>query len=569
MARKCAGPGCKRVAGIRWAAGVVARRAAGLGGPGARQRRVARVVRDPAARRSTAADRPGDQLRDDHLRGRRRRPGSGPASRPRHRSGTCTASGPRRATASTGYPRHRGWRSRMTARALAAFGRRAVRPWSRATSSSIAAIRIACARRRVDRRSGRPGECRSACGLESTDAGTTFGATPLYDGARRTRTSSASRSRAATRRSSTSRMYTTPGPPPHAAALGRRRPHLGGPRHRGGARRQRIPHPDRRPRRSRRPLPARGRVGHGAVAVTRDGGATFAMPVTVTAVRRRAERVPAHGQRDGAGGGAVITIEGGGMNGVALSVDRRRPHLRPLDAVAAAAHSGPGRTRRRPLPRRQELQRRLGAGDVARRGGDHHSRCPATTTSAASSPARMSVCGDQCDLVACQAVWTNDVCTGALLDAGAAMSADATARQAAVARRECRARVGVRCLRWSWRSRSRVAAAAGAVADDARRYASAIARQSTARSVSLVFVLHTVLQTAYPYKAGPIAQRSELAAHNRLVPGSNPGGPTPLTWMDTASIREYVYETPRRNRNCAISLSDSRNCRDTTPRFRN
>src|SRR6185369_10855567 len=34
------------------------------------------------------------------------------------------------------------------------------------------------------------------------------------------------------------------------------------------------------------------------------------------------------------------------------------------------------------------------------------------------------------------------------------------------------------------------------------------------------------LYTAFPYKAGPIAQRSELAAHNRLVPGSNPGGPT-------------------------------------------
>src|SRR5215472_5833750 len=27
-------------------------------------------------------------------------------------------------------------------------------------------------------------------------------------------------------------------------------------------------------------------------------------------------------------------------------------------------------------------------------------------------------------------------------------------------------------------------------------------------------------------KAGPLAQRSELSAHNRLVPGSNPGGPT-------------------------------------------
>ena len=28
---------------------------------------------------------------------------------------------------------------------------------------------------------------------------------------------------------------------------------------------------------------------------------------------------------------------------------------------------------------------------------------------------------------------------------------------------------------------------------------------------------------------GPIAQRSEPPAHNRSVPGSNPGGPTNLT----------------------------------------
>ena len=34
-------------------------------------------------------------------------------------------------------------------------------------------------------------------------------------------------------------------------------------------------------------------------------------------------------------------------------------------------------------------------------------------------PCAAGICGDQCRLVASQAVWTNDVCTGALLDAGA------------------------------------------------------------------------------------------------------------------------------------------------------
>ena len=46
------------------------------------------------------------------------------------------------------------------------------------------------------------------------------------------------------------------------------------------------------------------------------------------------------------------------------------------------------------------------------------------------------------------------------------------------------------------------------------------------RSVSVRFPTLFERTKAKDSKAGPIAQRSELAAHNRLVPGSNPGGPT-------------------------------------------
>ena len=111
---------------------------------------------------------------------------------------------------------------------------------------------------------------------------------------------------------------------------------------------------------------------------------------------------------------------------------------------------------------------------------------------------------------------------------GGRRQAAASSRRVWLRGRECR---GVR--RW------RISAGAGACArardpppapvSGWAASPSAIARQSRACSVSLAFVLHTVLHTAYPHLAGPIAQRSELAAHNRLVPGSNPGGPTALT----------------------------------------
>jgi hypothetical protein len=43
---------------------------------------------------------------------------------------------------------------------------------------------------------------------------------------------------------------------------------------------------------------------------------------------------------------------------------------------------------------------------------------------------------------------------------------------------------------------------------------------------------------------GPIAQPgSELPAHNRLVPGSNPGGPIPFVPAQLSAGRPYDPET--------------------------
>ena len=249
-----------------------------------------------------------------------------------------------------------------------------------------------------------------------------------------------------------------------------------------------------------------------------------------------------------------------------LSIDRRRPHLRALDADAAAAHFWPGRTRRRALPRRQELQRRLGAGDVARRGRDHHSRCPATKTSAASSRARWTS-------AAISATWSRRRRCGPTTCAPARCWTQAPPR----VRMPLRGSPGGRCARARRRALGLLVArrARGAPPTAPSRMTRAesrrrSARQSTALRCKFGFLLHTLLQTAHPYKAGPIAQRSELAAHNRLVPGSNPGGPTRLAPPDRRRRSSKTWHrNARRNRNCAISLSDSRNFRDTTPRFRN
>jgi hypothetical protein len=45
---------------------------------------------------------------------------------------------------------------------------------------------------------------------------------------------------------------------------------------------------------------------------------------------------------------------------------------------------------------------------------------------------------------------------------------------------------------------------------------------------------------------GPIAQPgSELPAHNRLVPGSNPGGPTPINNMERRAPLAGSAEVPK------------------------
>ena len=52
------------------------------------------------------------------------------------------------------------------------------------------------------------------------------------------------------------------------------------------------------------------------------------------------------------------------------------------------------------------------------------------------------------------------------------------------------------------------------------------------REPSTVDLSCTIPNTIIPF--GPIAQRLERPAHNRLVPGSNPGGPTPQEFSVTS-----------------------------------
>jgi hypothetical protein len=150
------------------------------------------------------------------------------------------------------------------------------------------------------------------------------------------------------------------------------------------------------------------------VAVTRDGGMTLTMPVTITGpfggglssfLRMASGTVLV---------GGFLTIEGGGMNGVAYRSTDGGHTFVPWTLT--------------PQPRIFGLAERNGVLYVA---GKNYSDGWALATSRDEGvtiqpisryedvrgvkSCTMDVCADQCSLVASQAVWTNDVCSGALL----------------------------------------------------------------------------------------------------------------------------------------------------------
>ena len=59
-------------------------------------------------------------------------------------------------------------------------------------------------------------------------------------------------------------------------------------------------------------------------------------------------------------------------------------------------------------------------------------------------------------------------------------------------------------------------------------------------------MLDTLVAVAYYTFSlcGPIAQLVELPAHNRSVPGSNPGGPTTITSFKGMPIKRYCSRQP-------------------------
>ena len=105
-------------------------------------------------------------------------------------------------------------------------------------------------------------------------------------------------------------------------------------------------------------------LGMESVAVTRDAGMTFAMPVTITKGTLSAFARLASGT---VLVGGLLSLDSGGMNGTAYRSTDGGHTFVPWTLAPAAAHSRPRRTRGHPLRRGQELQRRLGAGHLARR----------------------------------------------------------------------------------------------------------------------------------------------------------------------------------------------------------
>ena len=163
-------------------------------------------------------------------------------------------------------------------------------------------------------------------------------------------------------------------------------------------------------------------LGTESVVVTRDAGMTFTTAVTVTpgvlsAFLRLASGTVLVGglvNLDGGGGGmagVAYRSTDGGNSFVPWTLTSQQPHILGLaergsvlyiagknysDGWALATSRDEGVTIQ-PLSRYEDVRGIM--------------------------PCAMNMCGDQCQLVASQAVWTNDVCTGALLDGGTALDA--------------------------------------------------------------------------------------------------------------------------------------------------
>ena len=382
----------------------------------ARTARCPAVVRNPAARRAPARDGAGDQLRADHLRGRRRDAGSGRASRPRP-IGYLYARRPR-AQRSLLRPVARAGAGVLRRRLvqLAAGGGRARRSDRERLLRRSDRRRRACWRSRA----GLDTTATSAAGGLRIDwtAGTTFNATPLY-----TAPPSGDVVGVEIARSNPNivyvAMYTTPG----AATRSCVRSDDGGrtlDRHATSRRRSapttfRILAVD--PRRSPTSSTcASSRPGVEKLAVTRDAGATFTTPLTVTGGVLSAFARLASG-----------TVLVGGVDDVRASGGIERARL-PLDGRRRRP-SSPGRYA--PSPTSMGLAER---GGVVYLAGKNYSDGWALATSTDEgvtiqplanydevrgvrrAPGRCA--RPRARSWRCRRVWTSDVCTGALLDGG-------------------------------------------------------------------------------------------------------------------------------------------------------
>ena len=156
-------------------------------------------------------------------------------------------------------------------------------------------------------------------------------------------------------------------------------------------------------------------AGVESVMVTRDAGMTFTTPVTIRSGSLSAFlRLPSGTVLVG----GLVNMDGGGMSGVGYRSTDGGGTFVPWTLA--------------PQPHILGLAERDGVLYIAGKNYSDGwalatSRDEGVTLTPLSSyadvrgmmPCAMSICGDQCRLVASQAVWTNDVCTGALLDAGA------------------------------------------------------------------------------------------------------------------------------------------------------